>query len=251
LYTQNDIEILTRFIPGLVQKYNVLQNESFKSEQSHLESLLAGLNEIDKRKQAFVKENAPNFNIFNVLRYGHYETRLHTPFLVHLLSTDAHHQLETFFFKLFVDYAFCFNFDSCGLRRIKVYEEFQAVGLEGRIDIHISFFYNSELYLLAIENKINAFDQEDQLSRYYDYLIKQSADPENIRLVYLTKYGDEPSIPYSIDRESYNMLVDKGVLRLLSYKTDISHLISLVLQRHNPIAVNEILKQYLNLINNI
>ena len=251
MVNQSDIEILYRFIPALVHIHHELQIENFKSEQSHLRKLFAGLNEINQRKLIYIKEHAPYFNIFQILRYGHYETRLHTPFLVHLLSPDGHHQLENQFFKLFIDTIFNKSFEISEFKKIEVNEEFQATGLEGRIDIYIRFLYKTEIYLVAIENKINAYDQEAQLSRYFDYLIKKGIRTENIRLIYLTKFGDKPSIPYSIEEEEFNRLQNEGILKLVSYKTNISEMINRLLQRKNPNAVNEVLKQYLSTINSI
>lgn len=250
MVNQSDIQILTRFIPALVQKHHELQFNNLRSDQIHLKSLFSGLNAINTKRQAYIKANAPYFNIFDIMRYGHYETRLHTPFLVHLLSPDGHHQLENLFLKLFIDKIFSNTFDFAGLKDIEVYEEFQSSGLDGRIDIFLKFRYKQESFFAAIENKIDANDQPHQLTRYYDFLRMQSSRPSHHRLIYLTKYGDKPSIPYSIDEGNYNSLSKAGVLILFSYRSDISCLIKQILQGKNPQPVNEILNQYLKTLNN-
>lgn len=248
MVSQSEIEILIKFIPALVQKHHELKIENFNFEHYHLHKLFTGLNDIEKKRQIYIKENAPYFNIFDILRYGHYETRLHTPLLVHLLTPDGDHQIDTKFFSLFIDLIFGKPFEITGLSNIEVYEEYQSARLEGQIDIFIKFLYNKDLYFAAIENKINASDQKDQLSRYYDYLSLQTSDKRNIKLIYLTKNGSKPSMPYSIGEEKFNLLLNDGILILLSYKREISEITSKILNGKNPHSVNEILKQYLKTI---
>jgi hypothetical protein len=250
MYIHEDLDILKNFIPVLIQKESYLRLENLNSEKKILIKMFDGLIDIDRKRNIFIKENAPNFNIFNILRYGYYETRLHTPFLVHLLSPDGHHLFDTQFLKYLIDSIFSPPPDVAKLSNIEVTEELISPKLNGRIDIFISFSFNSERYFIAIENKINAYDQEDQLSRYYDFLKLQTDNHDHIRLVYLTKRGDEPDFPFSIEKETFDLLYSKNTLVLLSYKRDIASWISQILQNKNPLSVSAILKQYLQIINN-
>jgi hypothetical protein len=152
------------------------------------------------------------------------------------------------FLKIFIDYIFGEQFEIHLLKNIEVLEEFQAESLSGRIDIFIRFSYFNEYYFVAIENKIDADDQEEQLIRYYAYLNLQTSHRDKIRLIYLTKYGDMPTL-VSIDSVNYNKLLNENILRRLSYINDISSFINLLLQRDNPKPVTVILKQYLKTIN--
>ena len=252
-----DLLVLKKFIYGLKNKQDEFYRKRKNIDQPVLSKMFLELLNIDRKKQVFIKENAPYFNIFSIMRYGHYETRLHTPFLIHLLTPNGHHQIELQFFKFLIDSVFSneekkekIEFVESDLKNIKVFEEYANEQLDGRIDIFIQFLYLNEYYFIAIENKINACDQDDQLFRYYNFLKRLQPNEKNIRLVYLTKYGSPPDIPRSISQSDYITLHEKGILKLLSYKKEIARWITKILENRIPSTVNEILKQYLHTINN-
>lgn len=248
---ESDLVIIRRFIPALFKKQNELAAKRINSAQPLFRNMFHVLIEIEERRQNYIKENAPKFNIFSIMRYGHYETRLHTPFLVHLLTPSGHHQLEFQFFNLFINYIYDRKdnpFTESEIKNIQVFEEYTDQSLDGQIDIFIHFFYKNESFYAVIENKINASDGEKQLQRYYTFLEHKMQKHENIRLVYLTKNGSRPAIPYSINQETYDKLRRVGILKLLSYREDIAYWISILLKAKNPIPINEILRQYLNTI---
>lgn len=244
-----DVLIVKRIIPALIEKQNQYYAKSKELHQAQLKGIFEKLLEVDSRKKEYVKEHAPHFNIFSIMRYGHYETRLHTPFLVSLLTPHGHHQLELHFFKLLIDKIYNKVFIESELSNIEVYEEFNYGSLVGRIDIFIKFKYHNEYYYTAIENKINADDQGKQLERYYKFLLTRTHNQDNICLVYLTKRGTNPEIPKSIEQVLYDKLIENNTLILLSYKGDISTWIRGILERKIPNSVSVLLQQYLQTIN--
>jgi len=85
-----------------------------------------------------------------------------------------------------------------------------------RIDILIRFRHNK--FVIAIENKVWAKDQDKQLKDYNTYLNREFA--ENYCLLYLTPYKKNPSIE-SIERHSFKELQEKGLFKLIGYKKHI------------------------------
>lgn len=260
---ENELLIIKEFIPALIEKQSELSTNRVKIAQPILLNMFYGLMEIEDRRQIYIKENAPHFNIFSIMRYGHYETRLHTPFLVHLLTPNGHHQLEFQFFNLFINYIYDRKdnpFIESEIKNIQVFEEYtdgtliktinetQVKILDGQIDIFIHFLYKNENFHVVIENKINASDGEKQLQRYYSFLEYKMQKPENIRLIYLTKHGSKPSIPFSINLITYNKLKKEGILKLLSYKENVADWVEILINGNTPQSVKEILRQYLNTI---
>jgi len=93
-------------------------------------------------------------------------------------------------------------------RRIDLYVELKKLGTK-------------ELKIVAIENKIWAYDQKDQLRDYYDYL--NVANKPNFLLFYLTPYGAKPNTGDKDMDENIKVLThDEWTLNLLNKWRDIS-----------------------------
>jgi|GEM_PF-4213309 len=88
----------------------------------------------------------------------------------------------------------------------------------GRIDIVL--FFDSPTFCVAIENKLGAPDQEDQIDRYQGYL-KDSKYCKSHVLVYLTPDGREPS-KYS--KKEKIKEEEKASFCLLSWQRDMKDL---------------------------
>lgn len=239
------------------------------AEQLHLRDFLFGLNhkkiELDQKFHLEIKFGIQNFldclqikasslqkqypfhdfNIFNVMRYGHYETRLHTPFLVYLFQqNNSNHGgrnfMDNFLKRIFPD----LNTQKVG--PIKVIEELSTSF--GQMDIFIQFTYESKLFSIVIENKLDAVDQENQLQRYHDFLESRKSNNCVNKLIYLTKNGRNPSIPYSISESDFKDLINTNELILLSYRHDISRVISVYLKEIPESGFKQTLRQYHELI---
>lgn len=89
-----------------------------------------------------------------------------------------------------------------------------------RIDIYITF--NKNEYVIAIENKIWARDQNQQLTDCNSHLEKKIID--KYTLFYLNPYGLFPS-EESISEEELNDLEKKEKIKVISYQDDIINLV--------------------------
>ncbi len=121
------------------------------------------------------------FNVFMVLRSASDEVNLHSRFLHALLDhqdalSGERENLEGF------------------VRGVAQVEDFALANARvDRESNHIDLLISNEREAIVVENKIWAGDQELQLQRYRDSLVRQGYDAESITLLYLTPYGHEPS----------------------------------------------------------
>lgn len=133
------------------------------------------------------------FNIFTTLLYEHDEVRLHTRFLHCLLDPKGCHDCETLFLDLFFtmlkeipglddsDNTVSLDIPQ-GRLHWRVEKEFPCPP-HGQIDLLLE----GPRCTIAIENKINAAEQREQLAGYSEFLRKRCND--TTQLIYLTKDG--------------------------------------------------------------
>lgn len=136
------------------------------------------------------EKRGENFNIFEVLRLQHDETRLHTPFIAELLSPDGSHGLKDLFLRAFIerfldDVDFTYS-SACVKSEFNIGYKSEDCTRGGVIDILISDEHENAI---IIENKIYADDQKNQLLRYYNYAKDRKL---NAYLFYLTLEGSQP-----------------------------------------------------------
>jgi hypothetical protein len=151
-----------------------------------------------------LKDN-DSFNIFTVLHKGNDEVKLHSQFLYTLLNPEGSHNKKNEFLRFFLDILEIENFD---YDAVKVYKEYRD------IDILI----RNTRQAVIIENKIWADDTYKQIEGYYDIISKEGI--KDIRLIYLSPHGREPSED-SLGRLKNDQNIDK-ILTIASYKNDIS-----------------------------
>jgi PD-(D/E)XK nuclease superfamily len=180
------------------------------------------------------KRNGENFNIFRVLNIRRYETRTHTPMLRELLDPNGSHGQGSAFLRLFLDRCDIKDFDAetaTVKQEHHIGEKTQTSG--GRLDLYLSD--RTGVYQIGIENKIDAFEQENQIRRYQEFL-------KNGILLYLTLGGSKPT--------SYDSKTESSVkVKCISYKKHISAWLE-DCQRHATTSplVRETITQYLHLI---
>lgn len=195
------------------------------------------LNLINK-KYKLLNSNQENFNIFSILRNEYDEVNLHSRFLVELLKNKNYGKkiLELFLEKLGVE----------GIK-VKKYQAFSeySVKQNGRIDILLKLYSNEKRKIIIIENKIYAGDQYEQLKRYYDSMRLEGYQDDEIELVYLTLYGEEPS-EYSIKGLSKEKIDE---IKIISYKDDIINWIeNSIKETAEVLIIRETLIQYRSLL---
>ncbi|WP_221625453.1 PD-(D/E)XK nuclease family protein [Gramella sp. Hel_I_59] len=178
---------------------------------SKAENLLYESGEIVKTHQDDIKEKGEDFNIFSILDMETKETKTHSAMLVALLDPTGNHYYDELFLKLFLEEIGYRDYQNENLKLVKVKAEYplgtisQAYDSGGFIDILITFPSGKAI---AIENKINAGDQKNQLYRYSLYKGNMCA------LYYLNLFGKSPT------KESLHTLA-KSDFKIISYKFQI------------------------------
>ena len=204
------------------------------------------LNEVASLKKKYdeiAELTGENFNIFQILKVGSSETRLHSAIIAELLNPYGAHGQKDVFLKLFLEQVK----EETGLQ-LKLDTEEASVEIEkyigviddnycngGRIDIVLT---DKEKRRIIIENKIYAFDQKKQLVRYWNF------DKKAI-ILYLTIDGKIPS-DYSTD---LLLEKDKDYFTVSYQKTILEWLRACQKESHNLPIIRETLKQYKYLLN--
>ncbi len=204
-----------------------------------IEELLNKVSEnIDDKQQT-----AEDFNIFEILGVAHLEVSTHSAFIANLLNPKGSHSQGTKFLKEFLNFIGVedFKLDSAEV------EVEKHIGKLGRIDIFIT---DNKNWAIAIENKIYAGLQEEQLGRYMKFL-KKSNMP-NKKLVYLTLQNEFEDI-YS----EGNLLENQGVheddrdkYHHITYDSQIIEWLSSIVNEEPklPIKISEIINHYIQVI---
>lgn len=208
--------------------------------------LLAKYAPVDKILRDIVTTTAPHYNIFSILNVHKYETKLHTPFLCHLLNTSASHGQGDLFLNSFLK-RFAFLAENDGnVSHSYVYEECSTD--QGRMDIVVEYKQGNEYKIAVIENKIYAPDQPDQLKRYHDYIVRgRGFKKGNFHIIYLKPFRSLPS-GNSIPRNVYLQLEDDRSIVSIGYHEDISPWLLNLLPEIKPLQLHSIINQYLTTI---
>lgn len=193
-----------------------------------------------------LQEIAPRYNVFDILNIRHYEARVHTPFLAHLLRPDASHLQGRLFFDLIVGKILADDFDPAAITNIEVFEELSIP--DGRMDIFVKYHFKGKKRVMVIENKIYHIDTEKQLEKYYDYLIKTlKLKTGDFHLVYLKPNRGKPD-PISLPEVLYDQLKkDKSFIEI-GYKQDLLIWLPMVLEKIKAPVVRSTLHQYIETI---
>ena len=187
-------------LEGLLRRY-----EDFARQRSHerldefergFGCLKTGMVSVLALRDEIEKAEAPRYNVLELLGMAHDEDRMHTPFLADLFNPRGRHgQGHLFLRELLVQCADRTGFPRPA-REIDSAEWFvdtQRTTSHGNVDMAISC---PELkYLLVIENKIYAGEQEGQLRRYYDWMETRERFYGQRALIYLTPDGREAILP--------------------------------------------------------
>lgn len=227
----------------LLQKYNSFEHQLAQKEIASLSGLLQAYQQKQKELAIVMQREAPEYNLFEVLRIRHYEAKVHTPFLAHLLNPKANHQQGRLFFDSFLASVLQQPCNAEQVKDIKILSERRNAF--GQIDIEIWYRQQGVQKAIVIENKIYHHDGEAQLHRYYRYLTenKKIFIPD-VQIVYLTLEGREPS---------QNSLgsVPVECLKSISYRSDIASWLSAVVKGLEPNPVFYTIQQYLKTINSL
>jgi len=207
---------------------------------------------IHSKNRQLQKLKGENFNVFNILDVKENEVKTHSAFIAELLNPNGSHNLKTTFLSLFYDllqkkkeedalWANVNIFQEDRLKNVLIEKE-KNIGKKydengGRLDIVIS----SNKMKICIENKINADETNNQLTRYKNYL--NDYPKETNVLIFLTKYGEKSKAKKLNEGSDYYTL---------SYQKDILFWLEKCFSASAdyPI-VRETIKQYIVLIKSI
>jgi hypothetical protein len=237
----------------LLAEYNALklnfQQERIKEDIPKYEALLDDFSAMKKEYYNWNRKKAERYNIFHILNIRHGETKTHTPYLINLLNPKASHAHGLLFFNLFINAIAPESkkhlYKDLKVSNLRVKEEKSTE--DGRLDIFIESFGTKERFVIVIENKINAGDQEKQLSRYYNHCKKIGFTDDNILLIYLTKNGTEAS-DFSMQSEKRERLKTSCVLVNMSYRHDVKKIMEKYIEELQSKKVKFIAQQYLDII---
>jgi hypothetical protein len=190
-----------------------------------LQFLIKQIEIIEYKYQKINENSIENFNIFSILRRENDEVNLHSRFIYELLNPKGLHNQRDIFLKIFLDEI---NIEY-NVNIFEVYKE----------QYNIDILLKSKNQVIIIENKIDTQDHSNQLNRYVDIIKKQGYNEDEIKVIYLTLYGEEP-----------NEFIEDIIL--LSYSQDIKNWITKCIEKvaQKP-TLRETLIQYLNLINKL
>ncbi len=186
------------------------------------------------------KTEAPDFNIFSILKVRHLEAKTHSPFLAELLDPRGSHEQGDLFLSSFLQLQPCgFALDQIGTGNWEVrIEKYTAKGI---LDIVISNYPTR--HIVVIENKIYSGDRQDQMMRYHDWLTNHPHFTEIVkrRLIYLTLDGSPPS----------NAGIEQSWYKCMSYRHDIRAWMEAVIPKVESLRVSDCVRQYLDVIKDL
>lgn len=189
----------------------------------------------------YINENHINYNVFSILKMSTREVRLHSAFLSDLLNPNGKHGLGNTFLNIFIQILSsktCSNHKADLEAQINVLFTVTPEKYIGKINNEktkggrVDILLENKDYIIAIENKIYAVDQENQLIRYYNYI--EEKNKEGL-VVYLT-----------LNQRNMDQYGDRFVN--LTYKDDITLLLRNSIENNLPRSIKEIIEQYLRII---
>lgn len=208
-------------------------------EYLKLEKLLNTSKEVVDAHINEKKEKGEDFNVFSILGMETNETKTHSAMLVALLDPKGNHYYDVQFLELFLNEIGYDDYKNENLNLVKVKAEHHLGKISedyksgGFIDILITFPSGKAI---AIENKINAGDQKNQM---YRYSLFKGNDCE---LYYLNETGKPPT------EDSLLTLID-GSYGIISYNTHILNWLTDCLSKVKKGSIVEnAIKQYQILI---
>jgi len=203
-----------------------------------MKNLLTQIKLIVDKYDEIEKINATNFNIFTILNLERNEVDTHSYFIYELLNPNGKHNQGELFLKLFLKIVLSIVDDSI----INVKRE-DLTSKNRRID----FTIETQKYQIGIEMKIDASDQNRQLSDYMDELnLRSDNKQQEVKLYYLTLFGNEAS-----KNSVQNLELNKDYYKI-SFNVEILKWLEQCIEKSATIPIlREAIIQYKNLINKI
>lgn len=207
------------------------KNINFKELENALIKLYGKIELIEELQ----KHRGDKFNIFSILKMERLEVNTHSAFLYELINPKGTHYQDDKYLRIFIDEVL--EIKDFDFKKVKVGRE-TFTNNSRRID----FTIENEDYYIAIEMKIDATDQDNQLSDYFEYAEKQK---KKFKVYYLTLDGKDASEKSFKNRE----IID---YERISFQFHILNFMEKSIEKSaNLPIIRESLIQYKNLILNI
>ena len=204
----------------------------FKELERKLMLLYGKINTIEEIE----KHRGSKFNIFSILKMERKEVSTHSYFIYELINPHGSHFQGSKYLKIFVNEVL--NIDDFDFANVKVGMETLTDSLNNS-NRRIDFTIENDKYYIAIEMKIDADDQDEQLADYLKHAKNQNKEPH---VYYLTLDGKEAS------EKSHKGIEYKRV----SFINDISSFIEQSIEKSAELTIiRESLIQYKYLIEKI
>ena len=156
------------------------------ADEKDYQSLLGFYKTFKDNNENLKKKGIHDYSLINSLLKANDEVRLHSKFIYSMINPEGLHYCGTGFLETFLESIACKEF--INLNKAVVYRE------KDNIDLLIHD-YN---HFIIIENKLDACDQPQQITRYIKYVkdnfLSDSDDlSELVKVVYLSKNKKRPS----------------------------------------------------------
>ena len=215
-------------------------------EQTQVQRVESVLKQIKELKEEDEKRAATGefFNVF-LIDGVRIDEDTHSAILSDLLNPNGSHRQGAVFLKHFLNLEPLELTDFSDHSELKdLYVKRKANSKYGEIDILLE---KKDYACIIIENKIHdAQDQCGQLYRYYKYA-KENFTDDQIKLIYLTRYGKEPS-EKSLSGVDGQEALDVSRVVCMSYESDIVEWLEDCLKKvktaTKAIPIREVLFQY-------
>lgn len=208
------------------------KNIDFKELEKALIKLYGKIEIIEELQ----KHRGDKFNIFSILKMERLEVITHSAFLYELINPKGTHYQGDKYLRVFVDEVL--KIEDFDFEKIKVNRE-TLIDANRRID----FTIENDDYYIAIEMKIDATDQYNQLSDYLEYAKKQKNKIKKV--YYLTLDGKDATLKSFKKKEKIDY-------EKISFQFNILNFIEKSIEKSaNLPIIRESLIQYKNLILNI
>ena len=230
---------VTQFLDRFRMVAGVSDIPDFDTFQNHFNRLKIEFLDIQQEATENARVHATGFNVFTVLGLSRAENRTHSAMLANLLSPYGDHGQQFLFLEKFIEYCmekypdFPQPSEDLKTGQWEVLTELPIPPL-GRMDIVLR---SPDLnYLCVIENKVDAYEQHEQLVRYGKWLDTQRQFYPDQVLFFLTIDGHKS---FSARELEY---------WCLSYHDDIAGWLFNTLENIQAPTVKVIVQQYIDLI---
>lgn len=247
---QNQVDEQVARMTGLFERYTALQRTRDAAFMTRFQAFVPGFQAALRSADEIHRASAPGFNIFTFLKVAESEL-MHSDFLAFLLNPRKEHAQGNAFLKAFFQMLTEKNIRSekssipplplppdpfeKGYWQVDREAFFTSQDQEyNYLDIVLSNPVIGARYI--IENKVNADEQPNQISRYYNHL-EQGKDSAPYRgVLFLTRSG------YAAGT------ANGATYYRLSYRDDIHRWLDIALEEVKAPTVRETVKQYIALV---